>query len=166
MRRCDVACHEAYRSVLGAVAWAVLTRAELAVYVQALQRRAHAPRVADCKRLNLVIRYMKKYKCGLKLVCLKHHLKLVGIPFPFDYFALISLNNTRVAERLIQKYLPYLGTSSNFGFTNIKKYTGTDAPPVESGMPPVESGDIRTDEQKVDDPEKCPPELNHQLLLV
>ena len=28
--------HEVYRSVLGAVAWPVLTRAELAVYVQAL----------------------------------------------------------------------------------------------------------------------------------
>ena len=53
---CDGPCREAYRSVLGAVAWTVLTKAELAVYVQALQRRAHAPRVSDCKRLSLVIR--------------------------------------------------------------------------------------------------------------
>ena len=29
---CDGPCHEAYRSVLGAVAWAVLTRVDLAVY--------------------------------------------------------------------------------------------------------------------------------------
>lgn len=42
---CDIAMHDAYRSVLGAVAWTVLTRAELAAYVQALQRRAHAPRI-------------------------------------------------------------------------------------------------------------------------
>ena len=41
---CDTELHDAYRPVLGAVAWIVLTRAELAVYVQALQRRAHAPR--------------------------------------------------------------------------------------------------------------------------
>ena len=53
---CDPQLHEAYRSVLGAVAWIVLTRAELAVYVQALQRRAHASRITDCKRLSVVIR--------------------------------------------------------------------------------------------------------------
>ena len=75
---CDGFCHGACRSVLGAVAWTVLTRVELAVYVQALQRRAHAPGVTGCKRLNLVIRYMEKHKCGLKSVNFKHPLKLVG----------------------------------------------------------------------------------------
>ena len=40
---CDSQLHGAHRSVLGAVAWIVLTRAELAVYVQAPQGRAHAP---------------------------------------------------------------------------------------------------------------------------
>ena len=50
--------HEAYRPVLGAVAWIELSRAELAVYVQALQRRSHAPpRIIDCKRLNVAIRF-------------------------------------------------------------------------------------------------------------
>ena len=68
---CGKACREAYRSILGVVAWTVLTRVELAVYVQGLQRRAHAPMVTDCKRLDLVIRYMKTYNCGLKFVCLK-----------------------------------------------------------------------------------------------
>ena len=75
---CDGPCHEACRSVPGAVAWIVLTRAGLAVYVQALQRRAHAPRAIDCKRLILVTRYMTKHKRGLKTVSLKHPLKLVG----------------------------------------------------------------------------------------
>ena len=74
----DGPCHDACRSVLGAVAWIVLTRVELAVYVQALQRRAHAPRVTDCKRLNRVIRYMKRHKCGLKTVCVRHPLTFVG----------------------------------------------------------------------------------------
>ena len=75
---CDIAAHDAYRSVLGAVAWIVLTRAEVAVYVQVLQRRAHVPRVKDCKRLNVVIRYMKRHKCGLKSVALQHPLKFVA----------------------------------------------------------------------------------------
>lgn len=75
---CDTALHEAYRSVPGALAWAVLTRAELSVYVQVLQRRAHAPRVKDSKRLNLVIEHMKRHKCGLKSVKLSHPLELVG----------------------------------------------------------------------------------------
>ena len=56
----------------------VLTRAELAVYVQSLQRRAHAFRIKDCKKLNLVIRYMKRHKRGLKPVALQHPLKLPG----------------------------------------------------------------------------------------
>ena len=70
--------HDAYRSILGAVACAVLTRIDLAVYVQALQGRAHASRIIDCKILNLVIRYMKRHKCGFKSVHLRHPLKLVG----------------------------------------------------------------------------------------
>ena len=61
---CDGPCHEAYRSVPGAVAWTVLTRAGLAVYVQVFQRRAHAPRVTDCKRLSPVLRHMRRHKCG------------------------------------------------------------------------------------------------------
>ena len=75
---CGSKLHEAYRSVLSAVAWTVLTRAELAVYVQALQRRARAPRIIDCNRLDVVIRYMKRHKCGLKSITLKHPLKLVA----------------------------------------------------------------------------------------
>lgn len=76
---CDVALREAYRSVLGAGAWDVLTKAELAAYVQTLQRRAHAPRIKDCKRLNVVIRCMKKRKCGLKGIALQHPIKNVAV---------------------------------------------------------------------------------------
>ena len=55
-----------YMSLLGGIAWMVLTRVDIAVYVQALQRRAHSPRVKDCKRLNTVVRYVKRKKIGIK----------------------------------------------------------------------------------------------------
>ena len=75
---CNTTLHEAYRSVLGAVAWIVLTRAELAVYVQNFQRKAHAPNVRDCMKFNVLIRWMKNNKCGLKSVQIKHPLKLTA----------------------------------------------------------------------------------------
>ena len=53
---CSAQLHEAYRSVLGAVAWTVPSRVDLTAYVQALQRRAHAPRIQRCKKLSLIIR--------------------------------------------------------------------------------------------------------------
>ena len=53
---CDIALHEAYRSVLGAVPWTALMRIDLAVYMQSLQREAHAPCIRDCKKLSIVIR--------------------------------------------------------------------------------------------------------------
>ena len=75
---CDVILHEAHRSVLGAVVWIVFTRAELAVYVQALRRMAHAPRIKDCKRLNIVIRHVERHICGLESVTFPHPFKLVA----------------------------------------------------------------------------------------
>ena len=61
---CEQDLHDMYRSVLGAVAWTVLTRADLAVYIQALQRKAHAPCIKDCKRMNIVI----GYRNGIRVV--------------------------------------------------------------------------------------------------
>ena len=74
---CSVLC-EAYRSVLGAVAWVVLTRAELAAFVQVLRRRAHAFMIRDCQRLDAGIRQMKTHNCGLEPVTLQHPVELVG----------------------------------------------------------------------------------------
>ena len=54
----------------------MLVRAEFAVYVQALQRRAHAPRIKDCKRFGIVIRHMKRHKCGIRSIALNHPVKL------------------------------------------------------------------------------------------
>ena len=71
--------HDCYRSVLGAVAWVAFTRAHLAVYMQVLQRRVNAPRIQDCKRLHIVIRYFKRHKCGLRSIRVKHPLELVTV---------------------------------------------------------------------------------------
>ena len=54
-----------FMSLLGGVAWTVLTRPDIADYVQALQRRASAPRIADCRRLNAVVRCLKRQRVGI-----------------------------------------------------------------------------------------------------
>ena len=46
--------HSLYRSLLGAVAFLLLTRADVAVYASALQRLGHAPKVIHAKRLNVL----------------------------------------------------------------------------------------------------------------
>ena len=48
------------------------------MYIQALQRRGTAPRVKDAKRCNLVIRYLRRHKSGLRAVRLSHPMRLVG----------------------------------------------------------------------------------------
>ena len=45
----------------GAVVWTVLSRAELAVYLQAFQRKARAPRIIDCKTFDAAIPYIYIY---------------------------------------------------------------------------------------------------------
>ena len=70
--QCCVVLHEVSRWVFGVVVWTVLTRAELAAYVQALQRRAHAFRIHDCTRPNFAIRNMKRHKCGPISITSKH----------------------------------------------------------------------------------------------
>ena len=47
-------------SLLGAVAYALLTRVDVAVYVVALQRVSHAPRVLHVRRLNVATRWTQR----------------------------------------------------------------------------------------------------------
>ena len=61
----DEEMHEAYSSLLGGVAWLALTRADVAVWTQALQRRGHAPRHVDCYRLNKVLSWIKRHPLGI-----------------------------------------------------------------------------------------------------
>ena len=72
-----------YESLLGSAAWTVLTRAEVAIYVQALQRRGAAPRVFHVKRCNLVIIHLRRFKCGIEAVRLAHPLKITGFTQDF-----------------------------------------------------------------------------------
>ena len=60
-----VRAHEQFRSSLGEVAWTAMTIADLAVYIQSLQRRSHAPRGKDCRRVNLVMRYLRRQRVGI-----------------------------------------------------------------------------------------------------
>ena len=52
--------HQLYWSVLGAIAWCLLTRPDIAVFVGALQRYSHAPKVIHAKRLNAVVRWAQR----------------------------------------------------------------------------------------------------------
>ena len=61
----DSSQHSLYMSLLGGAAWLTLTRVDLSIFIQALQRRAHAPRAIDVKRLNTVVRYAKRRPLGL-----------------------------------------------------------------------------------------------------
>ena len=74
----DQTTHSAFQSLLGGAAWTALTRADAAVYMQALQRRAHAPRVVDCRRLNILVRYLKRESGAIRYVQIPEPHKLVG----------------------------------------------------------------------------------------
>ena len=48
-----------YRSLLGAVAFLLLTRIDVAVFVSALQRRGHAPKIMHVKRLHVLRKWIR-----------------------------------------------------------------------------------------------------------
>ena len=57
---CCAELHALYWSVLGAIAFAILTRPDIAVFVTALQRHQQAPKVIHVKRLNAVVRWAQR----------------------------------------------------------------------------------------------------------
>ena len=57
---CGEADHAAYMSLLGGIAWVVNTRAEVAIFVGALQRVAKSPKYIDMRTLNTVLKFIKK----------------------------------------------------------------------------------------------------------
>ena len=57
--------HAQYWSVLGAIAYAVLTRPDIAVFVSALQRWSQSPAIIHCKRLNAVVRWTQRNPRGI-----------------------------------------------------------------------------------------------------
>ena len=56
---CSKEVHELYRSLLGAVAFMYLTRADVLVFITACQRHGHAPKVIHVKRLNTIVRWIQ-----------------------------------------------------------------------------------------------------------
>ena len=50
-----------YASVLGAVAYCMLTQLHLLIYIVALQRRSHSPTYLHCRRLNALLRHMQRH---------------------------------------------------------------------------------------------------------
>ena len=69
---------EKFDSLLGGAAWTVLTRGDVAIYIQALQRRSAATRIVDLRRLNLVVRYLKRHQIGVKYPYLQGPVRLLG----------------------------------------------------------------------------------------
>ena len=74
----DEETHSGYSSLLGGIAWTVLSRADAAVYIQALQRRSHKPRIIDCRRMNLCLRYITRHKKGIMYEAVIGEVRLVG----------------------------------------------------------------------------------------
>ena len=57
--------HNCFMTLLGATAWVLQTRMDIAVYVSALQRRMQTARAIDLRRLNRVIRATQRNPQGL-----------------------------------------------------------------------------------------------------
>ena len=74
----DVNHVQAYWSLLGAVAWTLVVRADIAVFVGHLQRHAHAPRWVHLKQLNTLLRWLKRRGCVLVYKC---------VPRPWTVYA-------------------------------------------------------------------------------
>ena len=52
--------HQLYWSILGAINFATLSRADIAVFVSALQRQSRKPKMLHCKRHNAVVRWAQR----------------------------------------------------------------------------------------------------------
>ena len=56
---CAVEVIQLFMGLLGAVAYALMTRIDVAVFVRAMQRVTHKPKIIHVKRLNAVLRWMQ-----------------------------------------------------------------------------------------------------------
>ena len=67
-----------YASLLGGVAWTVLTCAYVAIYVQSLQRHGSKPRIIDCRKLNILLRYIVRHPTKVVYRMLSDAVRLLG----------------------------------------------------------------------------------------
>eukprot|EP00975_Prorocentrum_lima_P053577 11241854-Prorocentrum_lima.AAC.1 len=56
---------ERYRSLLGALAWLLMSRADVLPLIGDLQRHAHKPRHEHLKVINCVLRFCKRVNTGM-----------------------------------------------------------------------------------------------------
>jgi hypothetical protein len=68
-----------FQSLLGAVAWVCQTRADIAVYTQALQRNAHCAKVGHVLKLNKLVRWMRRKECVLRYDPMPEPYKILGL---------------------------------------------------------------------------------------
>ena len=80
--KCSEAVHALYWSILGAIAFAVLTRPDLAVFVSALQRHSNSPCVIHAKRLNMVVRWAQRNPRKLRYCALDKIARPEGSTIP------------------------------------------------------------------------------------
>eukprot|EP00975_Prorocentrum_lima_P066416 12909075-Prorocentrum_lima.AAC.1 len=59
--------HERYRSLLGALAWLLMSHADIAPFVGFMQRQAHKRKNKHLKFIMCVLRYCKRVKTGMYL---------------------------------------------------------------------------------------------------
>ena len=69
----------AFATLLGGVAWLCLTMVPICVYVQALQRHGAQPRAIDLKKLNVLLRWVRRHKVGILYERQEGQLRLVGV---------------------------------------------------------------------------------------
>ena len=65
-------------SLLGALAYTLLTRIDIAVFIAALQRVAQAPLISHLKRLNVVLRWAQRNPQGLTYAEIAQPVRLLG----------------------------------------------------------------------------------------
>ena len=71
--------HGPYMSLLGAIGWTVIGRADHCIYVAALQRHAKQPKNKHLRALNALLAYLKAHPTHLLYERLKGPLALVAV---------------------------------------------------------------------------------------
>ena len=74
-RDCDRDQHATYLSLVGALAWTVLTIPAVAVYIAFLQRQTATPKICHCRDANRLVRYLHKLVKDNEHVLVFHKLK-------------------------------------------------------------------------------------------
>ncbi len=69
----------AYLSLVGALAYATLTRADIAVFVAALQRAVAEPSILHLKRLNSIVRWAQRNPVAMRFQQLEEPIAVIGI---------------------------------------------------------------------------------------